>query len=475
MEANQTIPTVAFPLARSRKSRSKTKSKETVRRAAFYLSLALVFIRCSQIHELVNYRFHINAYMLFVVGIPAILGLIISKSLFKSFRFPQAYLWLGFSIWISLTIPFAVWKGGSAQMVEDYWRTNVVLFILLGGLTTSWVEFERLLQVLALSCVVNLVIIKVYGQLDENGRMTLPFGALANSNDYAAHLLMLLPCVLWVALRAKSFKFRVVTLGVFGYGLFAVLSSASRGALVALSVGIVYFLLTASNKQRIWSVGLVAVMLSVAFSAMSHDAVQRMLSFSKSSSASEEALESSDIRKRVLQDAIGYAFRYPIFGLGPGNFSTVEGKSKPGMWEPAHNSYVTIATECGFPGLFLFIGGIGLSFQTFWRIWRKFQRNPEACKVVQAATCMQLMMITFCVAVGFLNFGFAFHFPLFVGISIAMAYATESWRSGTQPSAQIKSPRKDKGKKRSKIPGKRSDREVAATGKDTWRKGVRRS
>ena len=170
---------------------------------------------------------------------------------------------------MALTIPFAIWKGGSAQIVEDYWRTNVILFILLGGLTTTWNEFERLLQVLAFSCVVNLVIIKVYGQLDVNGRMTLPFGALANSNDYAAHLLMLLPCVLWVALTAKSFKFRVVTLGVFGYGLFAVLSSASRGALVAVSVGIVYFLFSASNKQRIWAVGLVAVMLFAAFSLMS--------------------------------------------------------------------------------------------------------------------------------------------------------------------------------------------------------------
>ena len=475
MEANHTIPTAPFPLAHSRKSRSKTKSKETVRKIAFYLTVALVFIRCSQTHELVNYQFHINAYLLFVVGIPAILGLIISKSLVKSFRFPQAYFWLGFSVWMALTIPFAIWKGGSAQIVEDYWRTNIVLFILLGGLTRTWEEFERLLQVLALSCVVNLVIIKIYGQLDENGRMTVPFGALANSNDYAAHLLMLLPSVLWVALTTKSFKFRVTILGILGYGIFATLSSGSRGALISVVVGTLYFLFFASTKRRLWAVGLIAVMSFTAFSLLSEQAKQRIFSFSKGSSASEEALESSDIRKRVLEDAIGYALRYPIFGLGPGNFSNVEGKSKPGMWEPAHNSYVTIATECGLPGLLLFIGGVGLSFQTFWRIRQKFQRDPEATRVAQAAACMQLMMITFCLAVGFLNFGFAFHFPLIVGISIAMAYATESWRSGITPSVQIKSPRKGKWKKGSKTPGKRSEREVAATGMERWRKGVGKS
>ena len=215
----------------------------------------LVFIRSSQIHELITYRFNFNSYLLFVVGVPAILGLFISKSAGRPFRFPQAYLWMAFSLWIVAIIPFSIWKAGSLQMVEDYWRTNVILFVLIGGLTTTWEEFKLLLRVLAFSCVVNLIIIKVFGQLDWQDRMSLPFGALANSNDYAAHLLMLLPCLLWVALTAKSIKFRIILLAAFGYGLFAVLSSASRGALVAVSVGIVYFLFSASKKQRIWAAG----------------------------------------------------------------------------------------------------------------------------------------------------------------------------------------------------------------------------
>ena len=476
MEANHTIPTAPFPLAHGRKSRSKTKSKETVRKIAFYLTVAMVFIRSSQIHELITYRFNFNSYLLFVVGVPAILGLFISKSAGRPFRFPQAYLWMAFSLWIVVTIPFSIWKAGSLQMVEDYWRTNVILFLLLGGLTTTWNEFERLLQVLAFSCVVNLVIIKVFGQLDMNGRMTLPFGALANSNDYAAHLLMLLPCLLWVALTAKSIKFRIVTLGVFGYGLFAVLSSASRGALVAVSVGIVYFLLSASNKQRVWAAGLVAVMLFAVFSLMSQQAMQRMLSFSKnSSSASDEALESSDIRQHLLQDAIQSALRNPIFGLGPGNFSTFEGKTRPGMWEPAHNSYVTVASETGFPGFFLFVGGIAATFLTFRRIKRKSQSDARAKELLQAAVCMELMMVMFCLAVGFLNFSFSAHFPEMVGLSIAMAYATENWQRGTTPRLQVQSPDKGKEKTKSKKRGKRSEPKVTAKGMDAWRKDVRGS
>jgi O-antigen ligase len=474
MEANHTIPTAPFPLARNRKSRSKTKSKETIREIAFNLTLALVFIRTSQIHELITYRFHFNSYLLFVVGVPAILGLFISKSASRPFRFPEAYLWMAFSLWIVVTIPFSIWKAGSLQIVEDYWRTNVILFLLLGGLTRTWKEFERLLQVLAVSCVVNLAIIKVFGQLDTNGRMTLPFGALANSNDYAAHLLMLLPCLLWVALTAKSIKFRILTLGVFGYGLFAVLSSASRGALVAVSAGIVYFLFSASTKQRIWAAGLAAVMLFAVFSLMSREAVQRMLSFSKnSSSASDEALESSDIRQHLLEDAIHSALKYPLFGLGPGNFATFEGKTKPGMWEPAHNSYATVASETGLPGFFLFVGGIAATFLTFRRIKRRFQGDAQPKELMQAAICMQLMMVMFCLAVGFLNFTLSFHFPTMVGLSIAMAYATENWRRSTSPWLQVTRPDKEKEIVNSKKRRKRSEPKVTATGMEAWRKEAR--
>ena len=127
MEANHTIPTAPFPLAHSRKSRSKTKSKGTIRKIAFYLTAALMFIRSSQIHELITYRFNFNSYLLFVVGVPAILGLFISKSAGRPFRYPQAYLWMAFSLWIVVIIPFSIWKGGLFKSVEDYWRTNVIL------------------------------------------------------------------------------------------------------------------------------------------------------------------------------------------------------------------------------------------------------------------------------------------------------------------------------------------------------------
>jgi O-antigen ligase len=474
MQDNYSIPKRWSSIARRSDSQSKTRSKESVRKIAFYLALALTFIRCSQIHELITYQFHINTYLLFIVGIPAILGLIISKGAAKPFRFLQAYFWLGFSLWIVAAVPFSVWKAGSLQVVEDYWRTNVMLLFLVGGLTTTWKEFERLLQVLAVSCVVNLIIIKTYGQLDLNDRMTLPFGALSNSNDYAAHLLMLLPAVLWVALAAKQRKLRLLAVAIAGYGVFAVLSSGSRGALISVSVGILYFLTSTSKRQRLWAVALIAVILFAVLSLVSQQTRERMLSFSKSSSSSsDEALESSEIRSQLLQDAVYYALRNPVFGLGPDNFRAVEGKSKPGMYAPAHNSYLSVACEGGFPAFFFFVGGVVTSLLTFLRIKRKFQSDARAKDLTQAALCMQLMMVMFCIAVGFLNFAYTFQFPLIVGISIAMAYATESWRPQADHQSQTKTPDKDAAKKKARKHRKQRQKESAGTRMDTLHKNVR--
>lgn len=408
----------------------KSNSRNSLRQKAFCLTLAFVFVRCSQLHELVTYQFHFNSYLLFILGVPALLCLVISDDLRRPFRLPPGYCWLGFSLWIVVTVPFSFWRGGALPLVEDYWRTNVIIFVLLGGLLRKWNEFEWLLRAMAIACVFNLVIIKVYARLDESGRMHLPFGALANSNDYAAHLLLLLPSLLWVALVAKSLTTRIVVLATVAYGLFAVLASASRGALVATVAGAIYFVCLSSKKQRIWTAGILVVIGVGVFSLESQEVVQRMLSFSKNSgSSSEEAIESSDMRQMLLRDAILLAIKHPLFGVGPRSFTTVEEKGRPAsMWHEAHNSYAEVASECGFPGFLFFAGGLTSSFLVFWHIARRYRKTVRAMRVYNAALCMQLMMVMFCLAAGFLNFAYSFHFPLIVGTSLAMAEAERSER-----------------------------------------------
>jgi O-antigen ligase len=410
-------------------------------RVGFYFALALVFVRCCQIPELLTYQFNGNLYLLYVITVPVVLVLLFTKGLKHSFRFWPAYYWLGFALWVTLAIPFSIWKGGSFKLVEDYWRTNVVLLVALGGLIRNWTECRMLFRTLALSCLANLIIIHFLGQIDDQGRLNLQFGAIANSNDYAAHLFLLLPSTLWVAFVERPIAIRIAALATCGYGIYLILASGSRGALIALAVGLVYFLFSVSRKQRVWAIALIAVVLVATFGLLSGQVVQRIFSFSDSSgTASKEALESSDIRSQLLEDSIWYALENPLFGVGPGNFRTAEGKAKPGLWQPAHNSYIAVASECGFPAFLFFIGGIGSSFLIFQRVGQyKFRPDREAKELLYAAWCMRLAMLTFCIAVGFLNFSYSMHLPIMLGISIAVGHAAIDLRrrsvGGDQTSA----------------------------------------
>ena len=67
----------------------------------------------------------------------------------------------------------------------------------------------------------------------------------------------------------------------------------------------------------------------------------------------------------------------PVLGLGPGNFPIAEGtlsaiaaRQQFGIgvrWNAAHNSYVQIGAELGFPGLVLYLAVIASAFQALRR------------------------------------------------------------------------------------------------------------
>ena len=401
-------------------------SGASIRKFAFYVAVGLTFIRCSLIQELLTYELNFNVYLLYVFGLLTIVGIFFSGTLARLFRFRAAYYWLGYAVWMTLAVPFSIWKGESFPLVMDYWRTNMVMLVALGAFITTWEECKVLIRTLALSCIGMLLIVRFFSQLDDNGRLNLKFSLVANSNDYPAHLLLLMPALLWVASTTKSFLLRLIVLGAFGYGLYVILASGSRGALIAVGVAIVYYLFSASNKQRLAALALGAVILAIAFNFLSEQAVHRLFSFSDTSSSQlNEAATSEEDRTQLLEDSIMFALKNPIFGVGPGDFSIAEGESRKGFWLEPHNSYTEVACECGIPAAIFLVAGLVSSFGILRRIGREWGKDVRAKEFTQAAFFLRLSVVAFCSAIFFLNFAYLFHLPMIGGISIAMGHASE--------------------------------------------------
>jgi O-antigen ligase len=402
-----------------------------VQSMAFKLGLVLVFIRFSIIHQLLASVLNANLYLLYLFGIPTLAGLVLAGGIQRTLRGWPARFWAIFTVWLFVELPFSSWRGGSVDALNAYVRTDFPMLFVIAGLTLTWRECRSMMRAIACAAVVIMVAAKVFqtDSADLAQRLSLRAGAISNSNDYACLLVLVLPFVIWVALVAKSKVFQLAAWGWVAYGVLLILKTASRGALVAMAAGALYWLVRGTLRQRIalLVVGPIAVAALIAF--VPRNSLIRIVSFSaEEASASQEAIESSRMRRYLLEQSIVYTLQHPLFGVGMAQFSSFEGAHNQivgthGYWHEAHNTYTQVSSECGLPALALYIAAIVSTFVLVNRVYRRARGRPE-CEDIRTATfCIMLALVTYCTAITFVNFAYFFYWPAMSSLAIAVSSA----------------------------------------------------
>jgi O-antigen ligase len=419
---------------------------DPLRSIAFHLGLLLLFLRISMLHQVQTVMMGFNLYLLYLFGIPAIIGVVAAGGLRRAFRGRPAYYWTGFAIWMFLAIPFSSYRRGSAELLLTYLRTDLIMLFVTGGLAVTWRECKQLMHAIAWGAFVNLMCARIFlkGMGSEN-RVSLEFGSISNPNDLAAHLLLALPFLLWVAMNSKFILMRLFAMLGVVYGLYVILGTGSRGALLALGAASVYFLVRGTARQRLVLVGIAPIAAAVLLTAVPTRILQRLTSFSANSADSvQEAIESSMLREYLLKTSIDYTFQHPLFGLGPGQFSSFEGMHNQiigthGYWHEAHNTFTQVSSECGIPGAILFIAGIVSTFLLLNRTFRQARNRPDCADIRAAVFCVSLALVAFCTAIAFVNFAYFFYLPAMAGLAIAMSKAAQvEFQSRSQTTMQAR-------------------------------------
>lgn len=419
------------PSVYSARNASILKDQSEPLSVAFLFCAGLAFIRFSLVGEILTYVTHHNFYLLYVFGLPATIALVVSGGLARVLRRQPTILWMCFGLWAVAAIPFSLWKGGSFHAVFNYWKAELLMLFVIGGLTKTVRECKALMLTIAGAAAVSLLWTRIFLKTtDTSGRLTLEVGSISNANDFAGFLLLAVPFIVWVTMSSRSIFMRVIALGAVGYGVYVILASGSRGALVALAAELLFFAFAAKRRHRVTLWLAAPVILLVAVIALPDTVVTRLTSFTASKGASREALESSQMRERLLKDAVNAAIEHPLFGIGPGQFTLYEGTVLKGntrgtFWFGAHNSYAQAASECGIPVLIFFLAAV-------WSTWRLLTATGEAARqaphlapIANAVFCAKLSMIGFCIAIFFINFAYTFYLPAMTGIAIALASAAQ--------------------------------------------------
>jgi O-antigen ligase len=394
---------------------SKPESHSGLRKLGFYCALALIFLRFSFLSDYLTYLTGKETYVLYIFGPPALVAFLWTGGWRRTFRETGPKLWLAFVVWMAAGVPFSFWRGGAFGETVEYIKTVFILVPFTVGLTVDWAECRKLIYAIGAAAVSDVVLGLYYMRPGEERFGLTWTGSVGNPNDFAAHVLLILPALAFVALRRGARRLvRVACVAIIGLGLFQVMRTASRGALVALIVTVAFLLLRGSMKQRIAIGATAAVAMAALIALLPKDTWNRMLSFEAGTGASAEALASSDIRKHLLQESIRCTLEHPLFGVGIKQFAAYEGAGAdqdPGHvgWYETHNSYTEISSEGGMPELLVYLAALIWAFRLLARI-KKQASGPDKEEMATAAYAIGIGVLAYSVAVFFLNFGFAFQF-----------------------------------------------------------------
>ncbi len=392
------------------------------RQFALRCTLLFLYFRFSFVHEFASSMLHVDTHILIILGVLSYLAWFVAGNMFAAFGERLAWLWTGLVGWMLVATVTSSWRGGSAPLILSYIRTVYPLMLLIPAVVSRPQDLKRVMNTLAYAGTTTILFGLVHRNFSE-GRLDVGSegSTIQDPNDFAAHLLIMLPVI---ALYAFA-KGRPVFVKAFGAliiaaGLVEIMSTGSRGGFVALMGMTAYIALTGSSKMKIAVfLGLPFVGLC-AFPLVPQQARDRILSLFDSSEASESARESSNARRALLMASLTATATHPLFGVGPGTFQEYQAglaaeSNQKGMWHETHNGYTQLSAECGIPAFLLYISAIYVAFTSLRRASRtKLPVIPETART------LAIMIAGFSGSLIFLAQGYRFTMLVVGAITVAI-------------------------------------------------------
>jgi O-antigen ligase len=253
-------------------------------------------------------------------------------------------------------------------------------------------------------------------RIREDGRTA---GAIGESNQYAAFIVLFLPATIAAAVAAHGIR-RLFWFGATLIGCMTLVMTASRGGFVGLAMmcavgAYLYRHLISYSRISGWVFGsLIALVLIVSFSHYGNLLAERMIG----TSGSIDASTASSGRSDIWATALGEMFRHPISfitGFGWDAYAYM-----PFQFSP-HNHYLALWFNLGLVGLFF---GSYLLFSAIGRARRASLR--AAPPVRGQLIAFVLGTVGVCTAVFFVDLHKPwFYFWMYAGLAMRMVLCVE--------------------------------------------------
>jgi len=388
-----------------------------------YLLLVYLFFYCSRIPEMISWL-HVGLLLQPIL----LVGMIMTGTTKAIFRTDIGRVMTAFTIWVAICVPFSTWRGGSFNIFILALQALGLLFFMAAFIRTLD-DCYRVMYVIALAIGAVGVLSFIVGGGARAGDPRLGLGNAANDTLGDANLLALYLCVglpfIWFSTTWKKGIVKIGLIVMVIPVLAAFSRTGSRMGLLALVLGMLFFLIFASASQRATIIMGGFVFLVLAVFLLPQKITERFTTlFHPATQASEEAAESARARETMLVRSIEVTLEHPLLGVGPGEFMDAEAAEdmavgKRGLWHYTHNAYTELSSETGIPGMVIFL-------IAFWRSYRGLtpyrNRYPNP-RVRRAAVCIQIAVLVSAVGAFFLSIAYSGILYAIMGLSAAFQLA----------------------------------------------------
>lgn len=370
------------------------------------------------------FGFAFNFPFAMLVAAVTFMALVFSRGEKRHFPLtPLTGVWLAFIFWMNVTTVFALNPEGA--WAEWDRAMKIQLFALL---TVYLINSEARVKALVWVIALSLGFFGAKGGLFSiaSGGQYLVFGPpgsfFAENNTLALALIMTLPLVYYLQQNAPKRWLRWGMAGLIGLMMLSILTSHSRGALLAGSAMLAFLILKSRHKVRFAIAALIAVPLMLSF--MPEKWFDRM---STISTYDQDA--SAMGRINAWYFAYNLALDRPVVGGGYLVFTPelfLEYAPVPDDFHDAHSIYFEVLGEHGFVGLGLF-GLLGwLTFRSGSWVIRAAKERPDLVWARDLAAMIQVSLIGYAVGGAFLGLAYFDLYYHLVAITVILRHLVQT-------------------------------------------------
>jgi hypothetical protein len=358
-----------------------------------------------------------------LLGIYAVTQLVLEGNLTARPREVNLVLLLGLAALLSM--PLAVNPGEAWEIFSEFLIKAILIFIVIVNVVRTKSRLSALI-VLALVVSVYLAfyavqdyqsgVFKVGNAIDNNLRITGRIrGLFENANELALHLATMAPIAVCLAFAKRGVVRKFVYLGSALIMVGAIVVTFSRGGFLALAA-VAFFLVRKLGRDRRMSTTAGFVLAVVLFFAIAPgDYAGRLSTIFNTTS---DITGSASQRNQVLQRSIFVTLRYPLFGVGVGNFH-----HKSFNELGTHNAYTQVSSEMGIAALVVYVMFLVYPFKRLTEVQKlsygkKDDRDERFYYYM--AVGLQASLLAYMVASFFAHVAYQWYIYYLVGYAIAL-------------------------------------------------------